>query len=188
MMYKKLSIPLVIFIAFIPSAFAVDQTFNDPRWSDISSSASFFWNIPSNTRIRWNTLSASQYCIEVWGTFTSFSSNNIWNITTARYNSNFSDWQTSWNDNFSDVIICNMPDPDFWTWSLINSFVEIDFSEITYDNTVVTTWTGETISYTSIFQDTNRLLYQILYVLTTLTFFMSIWIFYTFINDLLWKR
>jgi len=189
MICKKIFIFLCLSLIAIPTVFWEEQTITDPRWTDISASAQTNLTIPFDRRIRGNTASASQYCTELWASFASYSTfDDGTNITTVRYNTNTELWLNSWSDRYIDTVICNFPDPEEGTGSLVNSFVEIDFSSLTYEDEFISNGSWTFISYTKQLQDQNRILYQILYLLTAYVFFMFIWIFYSFINDLLWKR
>lgn len=74
------------------------------------------------------------------------------------------------------------------------TFWSSDYELLTID--CVTDYTDSSTSTGSLFFDeleysgslTNDLLLQILYILTVYVFFNLVWIFYSFINDFLWKR
>ena len=88
-----------------------------------------------------------------------------------------------------------------WTWNLYFSWTRI-FESINYDsfknelNKEVLNidywswniWTFETINYQEDLNDIKEILYQILLVNFFVWFFFLTWIFYSFKNDLLWKK
>jgi len=188
-MKSKILIFFVLFLWFVPISFWANQSFPNPSWSDISSTANTNQSIPWDRLLRGNTASATQYCIELWASFTAFSTfDDGSNISTVRYRINAGDWVNSWSDVFIAEIVCNFPDPEEWSGSIVQSFIELDFSELSYEDQFIGNGSGSFISYTKILEDQNRILYQILYVLVAHIFFSLIWIFYTFINDLLWKK
>jgi ABC-type lipoprotein release transport system permease subunit len=49
-------------------------------------------------------------------------------------------------------------------------------------------WTIESINYQSDLNDIKHILYQILLLLFVYVFFNLTWIFYTFYNDIIWKK
>lgn len=114
---------IIIFFFTISSTFAWNLLFQNPTFLDINFSISNS-NVLNSFPIRWNNNSASQYCLERWYFFISYSSDDNWiNIDTAQYNINQLKRVISWNDRFIDYIICFdnvfLPPPPIWTWSNI---------------------------------------------------------------------
>jgi len=62
---------------------------------------------------------------------------------------------------------------------------ELDF---TYNSSSGTIEKYETLDYTNHLNSIIFILYQILLVIFFVGFFHLVWIFYTFFNDILWKR
>jgi hypothetical protein len=79
-----------------------------------------------------------------------------------------------------------------FSWSYI--FEDINYesfqTEILLENLEINTSSGtyQTINYKEDLQDIKAILYQILLIIFFTCFFHLTWIFYTFKNDLLWKR
>lgn len=105
---------------------------------------------------------------------------------------------------FIIVLFVLFPDAfadETWTWNLYFSWTRI-FESINYDsfknelNKEVLNidywswniWTFETINYQEDLNDIKEILYQILLVNFFVWFFFLTWIFYSFKNDLLWKK
>lgn len=75
-----------------------------------------------------------------------------------------------------------------WTissWSVL-VFEELDLSFLETQAQETSSWAS--LDYTEHFNTQNKLLFQILYTLIFLVLVQSIWIFYSLINDFLWKR
>lgn len=198
-MLKNLLLFFSIFLLSITSSSAAEVIFYNPvhNWNQL------WW-------VNWNNITrtelAERFCLEQWQSYSYISHVNDWisqNGLWAIRNFNNTDWQTTWykNDWYSNIICddwvnqntnnnINWPTNSTFSssWSIAQTFLDIDYTSLTYSDTFIETGTWETISYTHILQDQTQILYQILYVLTTLTFFMCLWIFYSFINDLLWKK
>lgn len=80
----------------------------------------------------------------------------------------------------------------WWTGSISQSFLDLDLSSFNYEPEVLLIpdpdWATPMINYSKQFENTNKILYEIKILLMVLWLFHLFWIFYTIINDLLWKK
>lgn len=83
-----------------------------------------------------------------------------------------------------------------FTWDLVEikneTFIELDYSIYDYDLQIneYSSWSLSLISpdYTKELWDISKLLFQIKILLLIIWFFSLLFVFYTLINDLLWKK
>lgn len=91
-----------------------------------------------------------------------------------------SSWETqtwtvfSWSVIFQDV-----------NYDSLKNDLETEILSFDYNSII---WDYQTISYKKDLEDIKNILYQILILLFFVWFFHLMWLFYTFFNDILWKK
>lgn len=201
MIFKKLTIFLFIFFWFFNLTYAWNQTFSNPTFWDISwfNPPLYEWYNPSNSSRIWvyryftwdgtSTQTSQQFCLLQWATFVShdITTNYTTQDTTYFYIVTSEWWNWDYQSYLYNSITCNFPDVEPEEWHLSSMLQDLDLSSFdNYEQKLYTsTWT---IDYSKQISDSLKLQYQTNILLMLLCFFMFFWIFYTFLNDLLWKN
>ena len=84
-----------------------------------------------------------------------------------------------------------LSDEPGWTGWISQTFIDLDLSSYEYKPSLISantfTWETVMIDYTTEFSNINKNLYEIKIILMIIGLFSMMWIFYTIMNDLLWK-
>lgn len=138
-------------------------------------------NLYNSSLNDWNT-TAFWFCASHNATLVSFELETLSSAhDTYIYNTGVSQWTWYvWTQYIVGSVKCLVP-------SFEQTFSDIDISYFHwYDQVVFTeTWS---LDYSLQISDWLVILYEIKVLLMMLVFFVLMWIFYTFINDLLWKN
>lgn len=124
----------------------------------------------------------SDFC---WTDMPSFNAEWIHDLTWT-----WSDLIWSVTANVLNSPVCN---PWSWTWQIFFSnpilFDDLDLDSFDYETSVIQypDWTYW-VDNTKQLSDITKILYQLLIVSLVFYWFMMLWINYSFINDLLWKK
>jgi hypothetical protein len=131
---------------------------------------------------------ASKYCLDNDFQFNWFSTLIEWTQNLNFFNSISQEWEIiSWTDYIWEITCFDYK--KIWLdTSMIHTFSELDYSELTFEDNFVDSWTWQIISYTKQNEALIKINYQILYILIFIWFVISINTFYPIINDVLWKR
>lgn len=95
---------------------------------------------------------------------------------------------------FPDAFASTGETQTWYVFSWTHIFNDINYdsfkTELILENLEINTssWTYQTINYKADLEDIKAILYQLLLVIFFTNFFFLTWIFYSFKNDLLWKK
>ena len=165
-----------------------------------------FWDINYNFECYHNSLNGEIRFFLSWSTYISdcnetsyWYTNNIWqwsNIFPGSYdlyvannlNPNYIWWAGEIYIDIKDKSMSYM----WWTWAISQTFIDLDLSDFDYQSKIVTipSFSGAThlVDNSIPFSNIAKILYEIKIILMINWLFLLIFVIYSIINDLLWKR
>lgn len=139
-MIKRIILLTTICFLTFQSTYAVEEIYWQPTFLAISQGSSTNWTIDDNSFIYWNSITANQFCLDLWGSY--ISHNTIsWNTSTTAW---FDDSSLLWSEWTHSLIIdditCDITQINIWGWTSNMmwtwSVILVNFDSINWDYAV----------------------------------------------------